>query len=135
MERSLIRAVLDAVRNSGQMLVLGEPGSGKTTLLRYLALQHATALITGSEPVAPELGVPRFPVYVRIGDFARPSGQAASARFCPTTSRARNAPPARWPTCSTASLLAASASCCWTGLTRSRRQTTARRSWTRSPGW
>src|SRR5215475_14518359 len=69
-------ALLDAVRNSCQLLVLGEPGSGKTTLLRYLALCHANALITGSEPTDAELGRPRFPVYIRIGDYARSARRA-----------------------------------------------------------
>ena len=64
-------AVLEALRDVGQGLVLGEPGSGKTTLLRYLALQHAGALVDGRTVVTGELGRARLPLYVRAGDFAR----------------------------------------------------------------
>ncbi|MBQ1065984.1 NACHT domain-containing NTPase, partial [Micromonospora sp. D75] len=60
--------VLDAVRDEPQVLVLGDPGTGKTTLLRYLAHGIARGLLKG-EPVR---GRPaRFPIYVRIGDYAR----------------------------------------------------------------
>lgn len=60
-------AVLEAVRTTRHLLVLGEPGSGKTTLLRYLALLHAQALVA----VKADGRSPLFPIYLRIGDFAR----------------------------------------------------------------
>ncbi|HZN18712.1 MAG TPA: NACHT domain-containing protein [Micromonosporaceae bacterium] len=59
--------VLEAVRTIRHLLVLGEPGSGKTTLLRYLALLHAQALVA----VNAARRSPLFPIYLRIGDFAR----------------------------------------------------------------
>jgi hypothetical protein len=69
-------SVLTAVRDCRQLLVLGDPGSGKTTLLRYLAFRHATARVNGSGAVDGELGRPRFPIYVRLGDFARSPDRA-----------------------------------------------------------
>ena len=61
------------VRERAHLAVLGDPGSGKTTLLRYLALQHAQALLAGRHPGDPHpqegLGGVRFPVLVRIGDY------------------------------------------------------------------
>ncbi len=60
--------VLDAVRTIRHLLVLGEPGSGKTTLLKYLALRHSQAL---RDPATADLPNPLFPIYLRIGDFAR----------------------------------------------------------------
>ncbi|MDG4773796.1 NACHT domain-containing protein [Solwaraspora sp. WMMD792] len=67
-DRAQPAPVLDAVRNHAQSLVLGDPGSGKTTLLKHLALTHALALASGK----PVQGKPaRFPIYLRIGDYAR----------------------------------------------------------------
>src|SRR5262249_42761377 len=73
-------SVLAAVRGCRQLVVLGDPGSGKTTLLRYLAFRHTTALVNGSEVVDEELGRPRFPIYVRLGDFARSSDRTGGIR-------------------------------------------------------
>jgi predicted NACHT family NTPase len=69
-------SVRTAVRGCGQLLVLGDPGSGKTTLLRYLAFRHATAQVKGSGAADGELGRPRFPIYARLGDFARSADRA-----------------------------------------------------------
>jgi hypothetical protein len=63
--------IMDAAKNSPHLLILGDPGAGKTTSLRYLALSHAEALASGSPRYRGELGEVRFPIYVRIGDFAR----------------------------------------------------------------
>ncbi|MEU8181379.1 HEAT repeat domain-containing protein [Micromonospora sp. NPDC049047] len=59
--------VLDAVRTTKQLLVLGEPGSGKTTLLSYLALTHGRALATNSTV---DGQAPLFPIYLPVGDYA-----------------------------------------------------------------
>ena len=64
-------AVLEALRNVDEALVLGEPGSGKTTLLRYLTLQHARALLDARGIVDGMVGRARLPLYVRAGEFAR----------------------------------------------------------------
>src|SRR5262249_5549487 len=69
-------SVLAAVRGSRQLLVLGDPGSGKTTLLRYLGFRHAAALVDGSDVVDEELDRPRFPIYIRLGEFARSADRA-----------------------------------------------------------
>ncbi|GIF30012.1 NTPase [Actinoplanes utahensis] len=55
--------VLDVIRDTAHVLVLGDPGSGKTTLLHYLALTNARALREG-EPG-------RFPIYFRISEYAQ----------------------------------------------------------------
>jgi HEAT repeat protein/energy-coupling factor transporter ATP-binding protein EcfA2 len=63
------------------LAILGDPGSGKSTLLRYLALKHAEACRAG-QPAAGELGPSRFPIFVRIADYAEhglPKGLALSA--------------------------------------------------------
>ncbi|WP_165521810.1 NACHT domain-containing protein [Micromonospora zingiberis] len=60
--------VLDVVHQQAQLLVLGDPGSGKTTLLRYLALTHAKALVADTSP---QDRPPLFPIYLRIGEYAR----------------------------------------------------------------
>lgn len=70
------------------MIVLGDPGSGKSTLLHYLALKHAQALYAGRREVASTLGSARFPLLLRIADFAEyglPKGQSLSdylASYC-----------------------------------------------------
>ncbi|HEX8157133.1 MAG TPA: hypothetical protein VF526_07075, partial [Solirubrobacteraceae bacterium] len=54
-------AVLEALRNVDEALVLGEPGSGKTTLLQYVTLQHARALLDARAIVDGMLGRTRLP--------------------------------------------------------------------------
>ncbi len=64
-----------------KVVTLGDPGSGKTTLLRYLALKHAQALQDGLAEADGDLGTARFPIAVRIADYAEyglPSGKALS---------------------------------------------------------
>lgn len=70
--------VTEAVRNSTHLLMLGDPGCGKTTFLRYLALVNATALIEpeAGTAVRRQLGEVRFPIILRIGDFARSERRA-----------------------------------------------------------
>ena len=63
--------VLRILRQHDRIVLLGEPGIGKTTLLRYLALQHARALLEGQTMAGPQgqLGPTRFPIYIRIADY------------------------------------------------------------------
>ncbi|WP_433230397.1 HEAT repeat domain-containing protein [Micromonospora sp. CA-248260] len=67
-EQPASQPVLDAARDTAQLLVLGDPGTGKTTLLRYLALTHARALIDGEQVQGRDA---LFPIYLRIGEYAR----------------------------------------------------------------
>lgn len=71
--------VLEMVRATQRLLVLGDPGSGKTTLLLYLATRHARALLDGIDYTG-ELGEARLPLYVRAGDFARAHDRQAGLR-------------------------------------------------------
>jgi len=59
-----------AVDRHDRLVVLGDPGSGKTTLLRYLALKHAQALWDGRAEAGDGLGPARFPILIRIADYA-----------------------------------------------------------------
>lgn len=68
--------VTEAVRDEEHIVVLGDPGAGKTTLLQYLAFQHARALRQGESSAGQEIGPARFPIYVRIGSFARSDARA-----------------------------------------------------------
>lgn len=51
-------------------VILGDPGSGKSTLLRYMALKHAEALRDGRAEAGMDLGKTRFPILVRIAEYA-----------------------------------------------------------------
>ncbi|MGH3378586.1 MAG: NACHT domain-containing protein, partial [Actinoallomurus sp.] len=73
--------VLEAARETTHLLVLGDPGTGKTTLLRYLALTHAEALLTSKQV---DGRAPLFPIYMRIGDYARQAHPGAGiSEFLP----------------------------------------------------
>ncbi|MEV0902792.1 HEAT repeat domain-containing protein [Actinoplanes sp. NPDC049802] len=63
-----VSPVLEMVRDTAQVLVLGDPGSGKTTLLRYLALTHASALSLGAQVWG---RTARLPIHLRIAEYAR----------------------------------------------------------------
>ncbi|WP_250565214.1 tetratricopeptide repeat protein, partial [Adonisia turfae] len=66
----------DVVRDSyACSVILGAPGAGKTTLLKHLALQFAKALRDNQDTVhggtkQESLGQPRWPIYLRIADYA-----------------------------------------------------------------
>lgn len=71
----------EAVNHSEQVVILGDPGSGKTTLLRYLALKHAQALLKDQQDLTGDLGPARFPILIRIADYAEygiPEGKSLS---------------------------------------------------------
>jgi HEAT repeat protein/energy-coupling factor transporter ATP-binding protein EcfA2 len=71
----------DAVKRHERLVILGDPGSGKSTLLRYLALVHAQALYNGRSEAGSDLGTARFPILIRIADYAEhgmPKGKSLS---------------------------------------------------------
>lgn len=71
----------EAVNRHKRLVILGDPGSGKSTLLRYLALRHAQAVWNGQAVVGADLGTARFPILVRIADYAEhgmPKGESLS---------------------------------------------------------
>jgi energy-coupling factor transporter ATP-binding protein EcfA2 len=71
----------DAVKHHERLIILGDPGSGKSTLLRYLALIHAQALHDGRSEAGSDLGSARFPILIRIADYAEhgmPKGESLS---------------------------------------------------------
>jgi len=59
-----------AVTRHDKLVIRGDPGGGKTTLLRYLALKHAEALWHGQVEADADLKAPRFPIFIRIADYA-----------------------------------------------------------------
>lgn len=63
----------EVARHYERLVILGDPGSGKTTLLRYLALKHAQALYEGRADANHGLGEARFPILVRIAEYAENS--------------------------------------------------------------
>jgi predicted NACHT family NTPase len=71
----------DAVNRHECLVILGDPGSGKSTLLRYLALMHAQSLYEGRSEAGSDLGTARFPILIRIADYAEhgmPKGKSLS---------------------------------------------------------
>lgn len=71
----------EAVKRHDRVVILGDPGSGKSTLLRYLALKHAQALWDGRNNAGSDLGPARFPILIRIADYAEhgiPQGKSLS---------------------------------------------------------
>ncbi len=71
----------DAVKRHERLIILGDPGSGKSTLLHYLALIHAQALYDGRSEAGSELDTARFPILIRIADYAEhgmPKGKSLS---------------------------------------------------------
>ena len=77
-----VMEVAEAVNRHERLVILGDPGSGKSTLLRYLALKHAQALYAGRSEAGPDLGTARFPILIRIADYAEhgmPRGKSLSS--------------------------------------------------------
>lgn len=69
-EQEEILELAEVVNRHDRVVLLGEPGSGKSTLLRYLALKHAKALWDSQFEAGSGLGTTRFPIRVRIADYA-----------------------------------------------------------------
>jgi len=72
----------EAVNRHQHLVIVGDPGSGKSTLLHYLALKHAQALYAGRSEAGADLGPVRFPILIRIADYAEyglPRGQSLSS--------------------------------------------------------
>jgi hypothetical protein len=85
-ERLEVMNIGEVCRRERRIVILGDPGSGKTTITRWLALVYAKALRDGIgtvavpmsqiEPIAEEdapdftLGPPRFPVLLRVSEYA-----------------------------------------------------------------
>lgn len=61
----------NVVAQHEKLVITGEPGSGKSTLLRHLAFQNAQALWTGAQEIGDELGEARFPILLRIAEYAQ----------------------------------------------------------------
>ncbi|MGH2510265.1 MAG: NACHT domain-containing protein, partial [Ktedonobacteraceae bacterium] len=97
LNKSEAREVLElaeVVRRYDCVVILGDPGSGKTTLLRYLALQHALALRDGRKEAAQDLGQARFPLLIRIAEYAENGiwKQQSLSDFFPTCYRTHDCP-------------------------------------------
>jgi len=76
-----ILELAEVVNRHERLVILGDPGSGKSTLLRYLALKHAQALYAGRSKAVSDLGEARFPILIRIADYAEhgmPNGKSLS---------------------------------------------------------
>lgn len=89
-----ILELAEVVRRSSCVVILGDPGSGKTTLLRYLALQHALALRDGRKEATQDLGQARFPLLIRIAEYAENGiwKQQSLSDFFPTCYRTHDCP-------------------------------------------
>jgi len=60
----------EVVRRHDRLVILGDPGCGKSTLLRFLALRHGQALRRGQTDAGDGLGPARFPILLRIAEYA-----------------------------------------------------------------
>ncbi len=78
----------EVVKRHDRLVILGDPGSGKSTLMRFLALKHSQALFKGQTDAGADLGPARFPILIRIADYAEhgmPLGKSLSdflADYC-----------------------------------------------------
>ena len=71
----------EVVKLHDRLVILGDPGSGKSTLTRFLTLKHSQALYKGQTEADANLGPARFPILIRIADYAEhgmPMGKSLS---------------------------------------------------------
>jgi HEAT repeat protein len=79
--RNEVLELAEVIKRHSHIVILGDPGSGKSTLLRHIALKYALSVSVGRNEAGSDLGTVRFPILIRIADYAEyglPKGQPLS---------------------------------------------------------